>query len=59
MFVEASIGSTISDPAVPRGDYIGTPGMTSLGSAAAHAPARFRFWEIEYVDRKYVHWAQV
>lgn len=32
MFVNAGIGSTTSDPAVPRCDHIGKSAMTFLGS---------------------------
>ena len=46
MFVNAGIGSTISGPAIPRGDHIGTSAMTFSGSAVYFAPAITSIWVI-------------
>lgn len=46
MFVNAGIGSTISGPAVPRGDHIGTSAMTFSGIAVYFAPAMTSIWVI-------------
>ena len=52
MFVNAGIGSTISDPAIPRGDHIGTSAMTFSGSAVDFAPAITSIWGISVYGPK-------